>query len=235
MSSSFIDALLHASTPVIMEIKKQNAHGENLLGSRSLSEIVDDYHAVGAPCLSVVTGRWFGGSDELLRDIACLTTLPILKKDFVTKESQIIQAKALGASAVLLTAQILPRSLFQRLIETSLRHALTPFVEVISEEEIDAVVHGEDCVVAINNKDIRQGERGRGDVNRSLCLLPSTHRTETRCPVSASGIDNPEIAAQLVTAGFEGLLIGTSLLRTQSLETWFRKFEQHRHTPGGAQ
>lgn len=235
MSSSFAEAILSASTPVIMEIKKQNAHGEDLLRGRCLAEIVAAYHALGAPCLSVVTGHWFGGSDEMLSDTACLTKLPILKKDFITKESQVAQAKAMGASAVLLTAQILPRSLLRRLIEISLRHGLTPFVEVAREKELDAIVHGEDCVVAINNKDIRQQERDHGDINRSLSLLPSTQRTGTRCPVSASGIDKPEVAAQLITAGFKGLLIGTGLLLADDVESWFKDFERHRETMGGTQ
>jgi len=235
MSRHFIDAILSAPTPVIMEIKKRSAHGEDLLQDRSLPEIIADYHALGAPCLSVVTGRWFGGSDEMLRDAARLTRLPILQKDFITKESQVIRARAMGASAILLTAQILPRTLLQRLIGISLRHGLTPFVEVVSEEELNAIVHAEDCVVAVNNKDIRQRERDRGNVNRSLSLLSSTWRTGTRCPVSASGIDTPEVAAQLITAGFKGLLIGTGLLRAERLESWMSDFARHRHARGGAQ
>jgi indole-3-glycerol phosphate synthase len=216
-----------------MEFKKRDGHGEDLFRQRSLSEIVSEYHRAGAPCLSVVTGRWFGGTHEMLRDVAQLTHLPIVKKDFIATESQIVHAKALGASAVLLTAGILPRSVLQRLIRTALRHGLTPFVEAVDEPELEAVIHGEDCVVAINNKDIKSRERGHADIDRSLALLEPALRTGTLCPVSASGIEEPEVAARLIDAGFKGVLIGTGLLRAASVQQWSHSFETHRRALAG--
>ncbi|MGH3907449.1 MAG: hypothetical protein ACRDTE_25225 [Pseudonocardiaceae bacterium] len=227
MTRSFTDALLGAATPVIMEIKLRDAHGTSLVGDRSPAGIVADYEAAGAPCLSVVTGRWFGGTHDLLRAVTSRTDLPVLQKDFITKESQLVDARELGASAVLLTAQLLPRSTLRHLIESCLRLGLTPFVEVVSEAEADAVVRGEDCVVAVNNKDIRHREHGPADIGRSTSLLPAVLRSGTRCPVSASGIDDPETAARLVHTGFAGLLIGTGLLRAESLHVWLTEFERH--------
>lgn len=231
MSASFIDALLAAPTPVIMEIKRRGAHGEDLLRDRPLAEIVAAYHAVGAPCLSVVTGAWFGGNDALLHEVAALTDLPILKKDFITKDEQVAQAREMGASAVLLTARILPGSVLHRLTESCLRHGLTPFVEVSDLGELDGFALGGDCIVAVNNKDILQRERDAGDIDRSLALLSSVSRTGTRCPVSASGIGDPETAARLVDAGYKGLLIGTGLLLSEDLATWFDGFRRHRRVP----
>ncbi|MGH2733395.1 MAG: indole-3-glycerol-phosphate synthase [Actinomycetota bacterium] len=233
MTRGFIDALHEAATPVIMEVKRRDPHGLDLFGGRSLADIVTDYQAAGAGCLSVVTGRWFGGTDDMLREVAELTDLPLLQKDFITNETQLMRAKELGASAVLLTAQLLSKSGLQRLIERSLRHRLTPFVEVVSEAEVEAVVRGEDCVVAVNNKGIRERERNAEDIERSLSLLPAVLQSRTLCPVSASGIDRPEVAARLVAAGFRGLLIGSALLRTGSLRTWFADFEQHRRAMEG--
>ncbi|MGH3855068.1 MAG: hypothetical protein ACRDR6_16540 [Pseudonocardiaceae bacterium] len=217
-----------------MEIKRRDGRGEDLFQRRSLPEIVSDYHHAGTPCLSVVTGRWFGGTDEMLRDVARLTNLPILKKDFITTENQIVQAKSMGASAVLLTAQLLPKSVLARLIRTALRHGMTPFVEAVSERELKAVVHGEDCVVAINNKDIQRHERGRADIDRSLALLGPVLATGTRCPVSASGIDAPELAARLISAGFRGVLVGTGLLLANSAWEWSRAVTQHRKVLEGS-
>lgn len=228
MASTFIDALLSAHRPVIMEIKKSDGHGEDLFRRRSLSEIVSEYHRADAPCLSVVTGRWFGGTHEMLRDVARLTNLPILRKDFIATESQIVHAKDMGASAVLLTARILPRSVFQRLITTTLRRGLTPFVEAVDEPELEAVIHGQECVVAINNKDIRDHECGHADIDRSLALLEPALRTGTPCPVSASGIHEPEVAARLIDSGFKGVLVGTGLLRTASVRQWSCAFDRHR-------
>jgi len=145
-----------------MEVKRQDGNGVELMGDRTIPEIVSDYVAAGAPCISVVTGRWFGGDDGMLEEVVKVTDLPILKKDFITRESQIVAAKEMGASAILLTARILPKSSFQKLIETILRQGLTPFVEVADHAELDSVVRPEECIVAINNKDIRNQERGAG-------------------------------------------------------------------------
>jgi indole-3-glycerol phosphate synthase len=188
-----------------MEVKRQDANGVALMGERTIPELVAEYTAAGAPCISVVTGRWFGGNEQMLRDVAELTTLPLLQKDFITRERQIAAAKEMGASAILLTAQILPKTALPKLIETTLGHGLTPFVEVIDEDELSRVIHAEDCVVAINNKNIKNQERDAGDI---------------------------DVSRALIAAGFKGLLIGTGLLRSGSVQGWVDEFEQHRATLG---
>jgi indole-3-glycerol phosphate synthase len=215
-----------------MEVKRQDANGVALMGERTIPELVAEYTAAGAPCISVVTGRWFGGNEQMLRDVAELTTLPLLQKDFITRERQIAAAKEMGASAILLTAQILPKTALPKLIETTLGHGLTPFVEVIDEDELSRVIHAEDCVVAINNKNIKNQERDAGDIDVSRAMLEPALRTGTTCPVSASAITDPKVGAELIAAGFKGLLIGTGLLRSGSVQGWVDEFEQHRATLG---
>ena len=217
-----------------MEVKRQDANGVQLMGDRTIPELVAEYTAAGAPCISVVTGRWFGGDDQMLLDVAELTALPLLKKDFITRERQIEAAKEMGASAILLTAQILPKTALPKLIETTLGHGLTPFVEVIDEDELSRVIHAEDCVVAINNKNIKDQERDAGDIDVSRAMLEPALRSGTTCPVSASAITDPKVGAELIAAGFKGLLIGTGLLRSGSVQGWVDEFEEHRATLGSA-
>jgi len=234
MATSFLGSLLGSRVRVIMEIKRQDGHGEDLLRGRSVTDVLSAYRSAAAPCLSVVTGRWFGGDDQLLDDVARLGALPILKKDFITRDSQIVAAKASGASAVLLTAGILPAQVLRRRIGTALREGLTPFVEAASEAELEAVVHGEQCIVAINNKDIRHRERDRADLDRSLALLGAARATGTPCPVSASGIEDPADAARLLDAGYEGVLVGSGLLRADSVSDWIGDLQcQRRAGVGG--
>ena len=229
MSGRFIDALVSSPLPVIMEVKRSDADGGELMGTRTVAALVAEYAAAGAPCISVVTGRWFGGDDGMLREAAAATDLPLLKKDFITREKQVVEARELGASAALLTARIMPKSAFQKMIGVILSHGLTPFVEVADHDEIDSVVHADECIVAINNKDIRTQEREPGDIDQSRSLLEAAVATGTPCPVSASAITDPEVAAELVATGFKGLLIGTGLLRAPSVREWVDQFEQHRH------
>lgn len=224
----FARALLGARVPVIMEVKRTDGEGEALMGDRTVADVVAEYVAAGAPCLSVVTGRWFGGDESMLREAAALTDLPILQKDFITRERQVAAAREMGASAVLLTARILPRVAFHGLIESALEHELTPFVEVAEADEVQSVIHAERCIVAVNNKDIRTQERDEGDIDVSRSLLEAAVRTGTPCPVSASAITDPRVAADLIAAGYRGLLIGTGLLRSESVRGWVEEFERHR-------
>lgn len=216
----FMRSLRAARLPLIMEIKRHDGDGVDLLGDRSVAEVLAEYEKAGAPCVSVVTGRWFGGTEAMLREVAEHTNLPILQKDFITRRTQVTRARDLGAAAVLLTAGLLPRSSMGSLVEACLSAGLTPFVEVTDEAEIAAVPHAGECVIAVNNKDIRTKERDSGDVGRSLRLLPALERAGTPCPVSASGIGSPAVAAQLLEAGYAGLLMGTTLLRTRALDTF---------------
>jgi indole-3-glycerol phosphate synthase len=232
MASRFVDALLGSPLPVIMEVKRRDGHGNELMGERTIPEVVSQYSAAGAPCISVVTGRWFGGKDEMLREVAGLTDAPLLRKDFITRERQIADSKEMGASAILLTAQILPQSALPTLIDATLRQGLTPFVEVTDQDELDRVIHAEKCVVAINNKDIKGQERDAGDIEVSRALLEPAIRSGTPCPVSASAITDPKVGAELIAAGFKGLLVGTGLLRSESVQGWVDEFERHRKTLG---
>ncbi|MEV3993903.1 indole-3-glycerol-phosphate synthase [Streptomyces sp. NPDC049837] len=231
---TFTDALLSAPRPVIMEVKRRDADGTDLMWPRTVPEVVAAYEEAGAPCVSVVTGRWFGGSEELLREVAALTRLPLLRKDFVTSRRQLERTRELGASAVLLTVKLLPAGVLARLVDHALDLGLTPFVEVADAAEAAAVPRAAQCVVAVNNKDIATRERLPGDLDRSAALLPAVRATGTRCAVSASGIADPADAARLLEAGFQGLLIGTGLLRAPHPGHWCAALDAARRAPAGA-
>lgn len=224
--SAFVEAVTGARVPVIAEVKLRDADGTDLLGGRSVAEVVDAYREAGAACVSVVTGKWFGGSTELLREVAARIDVPLLQKDFITTQPQLRQARDLGASAVLLTAALLPTAMLPRLADRALELGLTPFVEVTTADELPA--NARECVIAVNNKDIKHRERGPADLSRGLGLLPAVLASGTPCAVSASGIDTPETGARLVDAGFGALLVGTALLRTGSPADWFARFEHAR-------
>jgi indole-3-glycerol phosphate synthase len=228
--TAFLEALLAAHRPVVMEVKRQDADGDDLLGGRTVTEVVAGYEAAGAPCLSVVTGRWFGGTPDLLRHVTAQTRLPVLQKDFITTPRHLAEACDLGASAVLLTAGLLPRGALPRLVDAAVALGLTPFVEVTTEAEVDAVPRPGDCVIAVNNKDIATRERGSADTARSAALLPALVRRGTPCPVSASGIDGPGTAARLLDLGYGGLLVGTGLLRSGDAAAWMDELDNLRAT-----
>lgn len=226
--TAFLEALLAARRPIIMEVKRQDADGNDLLGGRAVTDLVAGYEAAGAPCLSVVTGRWFGGTTDLLREVTARTGLPVLQKDFITKPSQLADARDLGASAVLLTAGLLPRAALPKLVDAAVTLGLTPFVEVTTEAQVEAVPRPDECVIAVNNKDIATREREAADIDRSAALLPALLRRGACCPVSASGIDGPETAARLLGLGYAGLLVATGILRSGDAGAWMDELDSRR-------
>ncbi|MEU4770231.1 hypothetical protein AB0H12_44155 [Actinosynnema sp. NPDC023794] len=236
MKSTFTAALRASTTPVIAEVKVRGGDGTQLLRGRSVADVVAAYHEAGAAALSVVTGRWFGGTCELLHEVASRTDLPLLRKDFVVGRAQLRRTKELGASAVLLTARLLPAGRLPELVHQALELDLTPFVEVADETEIAGLgAVAPDCVVAVNNSDIATRETA-GDPGRDLRLLPAVLGTGTAFPVSAGGIDDPARAARLLAAGYTGLLVATALLTADHPAAWFADLRrnlttEHRESP----
>lgn len=230
---NFIDTLLAARTPLIMEIKAKSGDGIDLLRGRSSAHLAQEYERNGAPCISVVTGRWFGGSVEMLREVIDTTDRPILQKDFLTSENQLDRAHKLGVSAVLLTATLLPEAVLTSLVDAALARNMTPFVEVVSVDEIKNIAKPEKCVIAVNNKDIKTRERADASLQRSLTLLPSVIEAGSLCPVSASGINHPVTAAALLDRGYQGLLLGTALLRSHSVAGWVDEFNSAKNQFSG--
>ncbi len=210
--SAFIDALARASVPVIMELKPRDADGRDLFAGRTPAQLVATYERLGAPCLSVVTGSWFGGDDALLREVATLTERPILKKDFVTSERQIAAAKAQGASAVLLTAELLPGSLTARLAAACRRHCRHP----VRRDRRCRPARAARRRPRLRGRGQQQGHpaaRARRGADRAQPRATAGRAgSGAECAVSAGGIADSRAAARLLDAGYDALLIGTALL-----------------------
>lgn len=210
--STFIPALRASATPLIAEIKPWSPeHGDLLRGREALS-IARDYLAAGAACLSVTTGRWHKGNLALLERIASQTDVPVLRKDFITRKAQLGESQAAGASAVLLSAQILRRQELTQLALSALEIGLTPFIEADSRAQLDDWLLPPGCVLAVCNRDIRQRETDDGTVGRSLDLYRAARACHPDLLVSASALRKPQDAGRAIESGFDAVLVGTALL-----------------------
>lgn len=217
---SFLEALRSSGSPLIAEIKPRLPDGSSLTCGRSLPELVQRYHELGPACLSVVTGRWFGGTPILVKQVRELSDRPILRKDFITRRHQLVESIELGADAVLLTAELLPPEGLNRLVSGCLELGLTPFVEVTTAEQIERIAQPSSCVVAVNNRDIRTKERTGDGIARSRELVEMVIGSRCAFPISASGIDHPDTGRELLSLGYRGLLVGTALLRASDHLAW---------------
>lgn len=200
--------------PVIPDIKCISPKEGDLLRGRDPAALAKQLVQGGARVLSVVTEpEHFGGSPQLLENIAAETKVPVLRKDFIREKRDLIETKEIGASAVLLIAAMLEQKQLFQLIEDALSLGLEPLVETHNEEEIRSIQHLDLTFVGINNRNIVDLELDDGTVSRTEQLVSSAPKHAFI--LSESGIQTPEDVKRSFDAGAHGVLVGTAILQAQ--------------------
>jgi indole-3-glycerol phosphate synthase len=168
-----------------------------------------EYEKAGAAAISVLTEpRFFGGTGADLAAVRRRVGLPILCKDFILDPIQIAHAAAWGADAVLLIVAALNPDTCQALHRQALAAGLDVIVEVHAESELETALGCAGAIIGVNNRDLRTLET-RLEVSRRLRRLIPVGRL---C-ISESGLRTAADLAELTALGFDGFLIGESLLR----------------------
>ena len=207
---SLREALLKSETGIIAEFKRRSP-SKGWIKEDGRADIIPlSYQQNGAAALSILTDeQYFGGSDDFIRTARQSgVTLPILYKNFVIDEAQLYAAALCGASAVLLIAACLSRSLCRDLITTAHSLGLEVLLEMHSEEELDYATLGPD-LCGINNRNLGSFHT---DVENSFRLAEQLPKDAVK--VSESGISQPETIRELRQAGFQGFLIGETFMKT---------------------
>lgn len=201
------------SPKIIAEIKKSSPSQGDLNLAIMPTVLAGEYHLAGAAAISVLTEpSYFGGSINDLRDIRALyPDLVLLQKDFVIDPYQIYEAKLLGADAVLLIVAMLGEEQTREYKELATSLGLTSLVEVHNLEELNIALKVDAKIIGINNRNLHTLKISL-DVSRELAaLIP-----ESVIAISESGIEDPGEINELHKLGFQGFLIGSSLMKTSS-------------------
>lgn len=193
---------------LIAEIKRASPSAGALNATLDPRHLAGTYRDAGAHALSVLTEPDFfqGSLDDL--DQARAARLPILRKDFVFDPYQIDEARAVGASAVLLIVAMLDDDALRALHEHARARSLTALVEVHDEHELVRALAISPALVGVNNRDLKTFTI---DLERCLGLRPRV--PDDVLFVAESGIATRDHVTQLVDAGCDAMLIGTSLVR----------------------
>ena len=205
----FRRALETADAPrVIAEFKRASPSKGPIRPGAQPEEIVRLYASAGACALSVLTDQTFfsGGLDDLERARAT-TPLPVLRKDFTIDPLQVIEARAVGADAILLIVAALSDAQIDELRACAIEQALDVLVEVHTEGELARALHLGCDLIGINNRDLKTFVT---DVGVTRALLPQARGCTV---VSESGIADAETVRELVDAGVDAFLVGESLMR----------------------
>ena len=194
---------------IIAEIKRQSPSRGVLNAHIRVEDLSIGYMQAGASALSVLTdGRFFGGKNEDLTAARRFNFCPILRKEFILDEYQLVESKSIGADAVLIIACILDPARIKLLAGSARRLGLEVLLEVRSREELERSLCGEIDLVGVNNRNLDSLEID-GELSSSLAqAIP-----EGMLKISESGIDSAETILELKRRGFKGFLIGEAFMR----------------------
>lgn len=204
---------------IIAEIKRKSPSAGIINGAVSVERTSIGYMMAGASALSVLTDtKYFGGSNEDLIEARKFNYCPILRKEFIIDEYQVIEAKSIGADAILLIAAILTENQLQQLMTLAHDLGMEVLVEVHKKEEIYDVL-SDSNLVGVNNRNLDTFEVS---IETSESLFE--HLPESAVKVSESGISRPEYVQRLLEVGYRGFLIGGSFMQDTRPEHACRRF-----------
>lgn len=195
---------------VISEVKKASPSKGLIAADFPYRKIAQEYEEAGADAISCLTEpEYFQGSNTYLREIAGDVKIPVLRKDFTVDSYMIWEAKALGASAVLLIAAILTDEELKEFFQLADSLGLSCLFEAHNEEEVRRVLAAGARVVGVNNRNLKDFTVDRENSVRLRSLVP-----EDVLYVSESGIREPADVHRLKKNGTDAVLIGEMLMRS---------------------
>jgi len=209
---SFKDFLLDpARTGIIAEFKRKSPSKGIINDKVTVKKVTNGYAAAGASALSVLTDRdFFMGKKADIIAARKANIIPVLRKDFMIDEYQVIEAKSLGADIILLIAAILTPEEIQKLASLAKSLGLNVLLEVHNLEELERSINPNLDAIGVNNRNLADFTVS---VQTSYDLAP--HIPAEFLKISESAISNPETIKQLKQAGFNGFLIGENFMKQE--------------------
>jgi indole-3-glycerol phosphate synthase len=204
---------------LIAEVKKASPSKGVIREDFDPVAIATEYASAGANCISVLTdNHFFQGRLDYLREIRSAVDVPLLRKDFILDEYQVLQARAAGADAVLLIAECLTPNRLKALHDQITQVGMTALVELYDAENLDAVLACKPTLVGVNNRDLNTFEVDLGHSMRIRTQVPADITF-----VSESGIFNHADVELLQANQVDAMLVGESLMRSDNISDAIRK------------
>ncbi|RXR19162.1 indole-3-glycerol phosphate synthase TrpC [Flavobacterium amnicola] len=212
--------LKNSPSGIIAEHKRRSPSKSVISHNFSVEEVVLGYQNAGVSGISVLTdGKYFGGSlDDLLLAKAC-TSIPLLRKEFIIDEYQIVEAKAHGADVILLIAAVLTRSEIKYLSEFAHSLGLEVLLEVHNREELEKSILPSLDMIGVNNRNLKTFE-----VNLDYSKELAPYIPDEFVKVSESGISTTEAIKELQSFGYQGFLIGENFMKNDNVGKATKEF-----------
>ena len=213
----FEEALRHprtGSVALIAEVKKASPSAGVICADFDPVRIARQYAAAGADCLSVLTDeKYFQGSLSYLKQIRQEVKLPLLRKDFIIDERQILEAVQWGADAILLIVAILSYRTLKHFHALAIEAGLSVLVEVHDMEELDHALAAGARIIGVNNRDLKTFTVDLGTTERIAARLRKKRSGAEKILVAESGIHTRADVKRLEACSAQAILVGESLMR----------------------
>ena len=206
---AFKESLLNKDQAIIAEIKKASPSAGIISEDFDPIKKAKEYEDFGASALSILTEEdFFQGSSEYLKEVKAITTLPILRKDFMIDEYQIYEAKLIGADCILLITSVLNDDEIQSFVDLAESLELDYLIEVHDLKELERVEHFSNAMIGVNNRNLKTFDV---DLNNSINLKNAFNSNNLF--VAESGIKSQDDIDTLKAHDIHVFLIGESLMK----------------------
>lgn len=208
---SFYDALAKPGPSIIGEFKRKSPSNGMININAEVKQIAREYEEAGIAAMSILTDReYFGGEDHDLQTVAGFVKIPLLRKDFIVDEYQVVESKSIGASAILLIAAVLSKKEAGALTELSLNLGMDVLLEVHDEKDMEKMSH-KIKIIGVNNRNLKTFE-----VSMNLSLELFSCLPENCLKVAESGFQTYKEVTKLFTTGYNAFLIGGKFMRSKN-------------------
>ena len=205
---------------IIAEFKRKSPSKGLINQYASVEKVSIGYMQAGAAALSVLTdSKYFGGSNDDLKIARKFNYCPILRKEFIVDEYQVIEAKSIGADAILLIAAALDPGRIKALAALAKTFDLEVLLEVHNEAELQLNQHHEVDIIGVNNRNLQTFEVSIDTSIKLGNLIPDQF-----LKISESGISDPGNIIELMKYGFRGFLLGETFMKTSRPEQTCQSF-----------
>jgi indole-3-glycerol phosphate synthase len=211
-TKSLAKSLKASNSGIIAEHKRRSPSKQNINSSLSVEEVAKGYENAGVCGMSILTdGKYFGGSLDDLTIARAVSDFPLLRKEFIIDEYQIIEAKAFGADAILLIAAILSPQEILSFSKTAKSLGLDVLLEVHNLNELEKSIMPSIDLIGVNNRNLKTFKVSL-ETSRSLAeKIPAEF-----VKVSESGICKVASIKKLKAIGYEGFLVGENFMKTDN-------------------
>lgn len=215
----FRSALAEPGLSVIAEVKRASPSAGLIAEDFDPAAIARQYAKGGAAAVSVLTERrWFMGSNRYLTRVRDNVMLPVLRKDFIICERQVVGARAIGADAILLIAAILDDKELSGLRTLAAEYGMASLVEAHTQDEVKRAVNAGAAIIGINNRDLATMQVSLSIFERLRMAIPAG-----TLAVAESGIRTPDDTRRMRDAGADAVLVGETLMRSDNIPSVLRR------------